>query len=87
MQMASIRKFREDMSNYAKKGDLVIITSHGRMAGCFFPLNRTGEFPIEFKREFVACLGREIARSLISRRITEEEILNDFHEFKKARRR
>ncbi len=87
MKLASIRKFRSGVSRYAKKGDLVLITTHGKVTGCFLPLQKTEEVPIEIKKEFLSVLGHHIASSLTSQKITEEEILNDFKSFKKTRRR
>ena len=43
--------------------------------------------PIELKRKFVVTLGSRIAARLAAKRIQEKEILDDFREFKKNRRR
>ena len=87
MKLTSIREFRSDISSHTKKGEMLLITSHGKMVGCFLPLKKTGEIPIELKRDFVASLGRQFAAQLISKKIQEKEILDDFKEFKKTRRR
>ena len=87
MKMASIREFRGDISSYTKRGEMMIITSHGKMVGCFLPLERTEEIPIELKRDFVSSLGRQLASQLYSGKIQEKEILDDFRAFKKSRRR
>ena len=86
MKLASIRRFRSGLSNYTRKGDMVIITKSGKMVGCFLPLRATEDIPIELKREFVATLGSRIAGELSAKKIHEKEILNDFREFKKTRR-
>ena len=57
------------------------------MLGCFLPLQATAEIPIELKREFVATLGGRIASQLSQKKVQEKEILSDFQEFKKTRRR
>ena len=87
MKLTSVREFRNDISSYTKKGELMIITSHGKMVGCFLPLKTTEEIPIELKRDFVTSLGRQLASQLSSKMISEKEILDDFKEFKKSRRR
>ena len=87
MKLASIRQFRSGISGYTRKGEMVIVTKSGRMVGCFLPLTGTEEIPVELKREFVGTLGSTIAARLGAKRIQEKEILNDFREFKKSRRR
>ena len=86
MKLASIREFRSSLSEYGRKGEMVFIMNHGKVVGCFLPLEEVGDVPIELKKEFVANLGRQIAASL-SAQSSEEEILDDFKKFKKNRRR
>jgi len=87
MKLTSIREFRTDISSFTKKGEMMVITNHGKMVGCFLPLTTTKDIPIELKREFVAALGQKIAVQLLSQKVQEKEILNDFETFKKNRRR
>lgn len=87
MKLASIREFRSGISGYTEKGEMVIVTKSGRMVGCFLPLTDTEEIPIELKREFVGTLGSRLAHQLSEKKIQEKEILDDFREFKKTRRR
>jgi len=87
MKLASIRQFRSGISGFTRKGEMVIVTKSGKMIGCFLPLAATGDIPIELKREFVATLGSSIAARLGARKVQEKEILVDFREFKKNRRR
>ena len=87
MQLTSIREFRNGLSAYTKAGDLVLVLNHGRMVGCFLPLEHNRDVPIELKKEFVAYLGKHIASSLSSRKVKEKDILSDFRAFKKNRRR
>lgn len=86
MKLASIREFRSHLSGYGHTKELVVVTNHGKMIGCFLPLEKVEEIPLELKKEFVAQLGRKIAHSLALNKITEEHILDDFKEFKKNRR-
>ena len=87
MKMASIREFRSGVSSYTRKGQMVIVTRNGKMIGCFLPLPATDDIPIELKREFVATLGNTIAVRLAKEKVQEKEIVDDFREFKKNRRR
>lgn len=66
---------------------MVIVTKNGKMVGCFVPLSSTEDIPIELRREFIVTLGHHIATELKKQRTDEEEILNDFRDFKKNRRR
>jgi hypothetical protein len=87
MKLTSIRKFRIGISGFTRKGEMVIVTKSGKMVGCFLPLAKTGDIPIELKREFVTTLGTHFAAQLSGKKIQEKEILDDFREFKKTRRR
>lgn len=87
MKLASIRQFRTGISGYTRKGEMVIVTKSGKMVGCFLPLEKTEDIPVELKREFIAFLGSHIARRLSAKKIPEKEILDDFRQFKKNRRR
>lgn len=87
MKLTSIRQFRSGISGFTRKGEMVIVTKSGKMVGCFLPLRNTKDIPIELKREFVMTLGNFIAARLSSKKVQEKEILNDFREFKKTRRR
>lgn len=87
MKLASVRSFRSGISGYTRQGDMVIITKSGKMVGCFLPLQATAEIPVELKREFVATLGGRFASQLSLKKVPEKEILSDFQEFKKTRRR
>ena len=87
MKLASVREFRELLTGFTKKKELVVVTNHGKMVGCFLPIQDTTEIPFELKKEFLSYMGHQIAAQLTSSKIPEKEILNDFKEFKKNRRR
>ena len=87
MKLTSIREFRSGISGFTRKGEMVIVTKSGKMVGCFLPLAGTEDIPIELKREFVTTLGGYIAARLSAKKVQEKEILDDFREFKKTRRR
>lgn len=87
MKLTSVRQFRSGISGFTRKGEMVIVTKNGKMVGCFLPLRSTKDIPIELKKEFVTTLGSFIATRLSGKKVQEEEILNDFREFKKTRRR
>ena len=86
MKLSSIREFRRYLYGYSKRGEMILVTNHGKMVGCFLPLDKVKDIPIEFKKEFVARLGRGIADALTAHKISEEEVLDDFKKFKKNSR-
>ncbi|MBI4398734.1 MAG: hypothetical protein HY586_06380 [Candidatus Omnitrophica bacterium] len=88
MKLASIRQFRSGISNFTRRGEMVLVTKSGKMVGCFLPFPvDSQDIPIELKREFVSTLGANIAERLEVKKIQEKEVLDDFHRFKKSRRR
>jgi hypothetical protein len=87
MKTASIREFRSQLPSLAKQGDVVLVTNHGKMMGCFLPMKETSDLPVEFKKEFVQSMGKRIARELADKGVSEKDVLDDFEAFKKNRRR
>lgn len=87
MQLASVREFRSHLSDFTKEGDLVGVTSHGKMIGFYLPMDNTKEIPVELKKEFLSNLGKYISDQLKSQAISEKDILNDFKKFKRSRSR
>ena len=87
MKQASIRDFRNHLASYSRQNQVVIVTNHGKAVGCFLPLEKSDEVPFELKKEFSAQIGRAIASSLVSKKVSEKDVLNDFKKFKKNRRR
>jgi hypothetical protein len=51
----------------------------------FFPCPQV-TLPLELKREVFGMLSRVIARQIKRRRLTEEEVLSDFEQWRKERR-
>ena len=86
MKLATIREFRSSLAGFSKKGEMILVTNHGKMVGCFLPLAKVKEIPIELKKEFVTYVGGMIARSLRLNKVSENQILDDFKSFKKNRR-
>lgn len=86
MQMSSIREFRKNMSKMTNSGDLVMLTSHGKMVGFYMPILCSETVPVEVKKDFIRTLGVKIATKFTEKGITEKEILNDFKAYKSRRR-
>ena len=86
MKLASIREFRSSLASLSKTGDMVLVTNHGKMVGCFLPLEETVDLPVELKKEFIAHMGAKIASLFTAQKVSEKDILDDFKAFKKRRR-
>jgi hypothetical protein len=87
MRTASIREFRSELPSLTRQGEVVLVTNHGKMIGCFLPMEETAVLPVELKREFVLSMGKTLARELAAKDLSEKDVLDDFKRFKKDRRR
>ncbi len=85
MKSTSISKFRKELSSNSQKSEAVILTSYGKMVGCYMPLTDAEDIPIKLKREFTSTLGKQIAKEFSSKKATEKSIINDFKKFKLSR--
>lgn len=86
MRVTSVREFRDKATRMFRSQDPILVLRRGEIAGLFFPFpSRT--LPLEFKRELFAQITESIGRRLQKERLREEEILEDFEETQKARRR
>ncbi len=86
MKFASIREFRNSLAGHRQSQQMVLVTNHGKMVGCFLPLADTSDLPIELKKEFIAHMGQYISSSLTAKEVSEKDVLDDFKAFKKRRR-
>jgi hypothetical protein len=85
MRMSTVREFRDHATTLLRSRSPVLITRRGRLAGIFFPRPETS-MPIELKKELFPALAGEVARLLRKGRIGEDEVLEDFGSWRKARR-
>jgi hypothetical protein len=85
MRISTVREFRDKATGLLRSRTPVLVTRRGRLAGIFFPRPES-TLPIELKRELYDTLSTEIARQLKRRRVTEDEVLEDFQASRKTRR-
>ena len=85
MRVSTVREFRDKATAYLRTSEPVLITRRGRMAGVFFPAP-DGSLPIDQKEQLSDLLSAEIARQIQAKETTEEEVLADFEQWRKARR-
>ncbi len=86
MRVTSVREFRDKATRMFRCKDPILVLRRGEIAGLFFPFP-TRTLPLEFKRELFDLITKSIGRRLQKERLREEELLEDFEETKKARRR
>jgi hypothetical protein len=85
MRMSTVREFRDHATTLLRSRSPILITRRGRLAGIFFPRPETS-MPVELKKELFPALAGEVERLLRKGRIGEDEVLEDFESWRKARR-
>ncbi len=85
MRISSVREFRDRATALLRSEDPILVTRRGRVAGVFFPW-RDATLPVDLRRELFLMLSADIARQLKKKRVSEREVLEDFGEWRKARR-
>jgi hypothetical protein len=86
MRISTVREFRDQATGLLRSRDPILVTRRGRLAGVYFP-QPEASLPIELKRELFATLSAEVARQIKRRKLTEKDVLEDFAEWRKERRR
>jgi hypothetical protein len=86
MRTATVREFRDQATKLLKETEPVLVTRRGRIAGFYLPATGAS-LPLEIKKELFYVLTRAIRRRMKVRGVTEETILADFEQTRKARRR
>ncbi len=68
MRISTVREFRDKATGLLRSKDPILVTRRGRLAGIFFPLQKSS-LPVELKHELFAMLTTEIARQIKRRGI------------------
>jgi len=87
MKTASVREFRSQVSDLIQGKETVLVTRRGKPAAVLLPLTDPGKVPMEIRRELFFDFSQRMARALKTRGLTEDDVLRDFAETKKRRRR
>ncbi len=85
MKMATIREFRNTMSEFMESHEPVMITRHGKPTGFYVPWDEPKNLPLEIKRELFGKISPELSEKLSA--VDEKAMLKDFNEWRKTRRR
>lgn len=86
MKIISVKEFRDTASKSLKSKEPLLIMRRGEVAGIYFPTPFEA-VPLEFKKDIFVSLMESIKKGLAKKGAREEDILDDFEEFRKARRR
>jgi len=86
MRTATVREFRDQATKFLKETEPILVTRRGRVTGFYLPATGTS-LPLEIKKDLFYALTRAIRRRMKGRGATEESILADFEQTRKARRR
>jgi prevent-host-death family protein len=79
-----IREFRENLSEYLLSSKPVTITRHGETLGVFIPARPR---PTQEQAEAMWREGEQLDALLAQAGVTEEELLADFEEMRRRRRK
>jgi len=84
MRISTVREFRYKAAGLLRSRTPILVTRRGRLAGIFFPRPEI-TLPIELKREIHDMLSSDVARLLRRRKISEDDVLEDFEASQKRR--
>lgn len=85
LRISTVREFRDQATGLLRSRTPVLVTRRGRLAGIFFPRPEI-TLPIELKRELYDMLISDVARQLKRRKVSEDDVLEDFEASRKRRR-
>ena len=85
MRISTVREFRDKATGLLRSRTPILVTRRGRLAGIFFPRPEI-TLPIELKRELYDMLSSDVARQLKRRKVSEEDVLEDFEASRTKRR-
>lgn len=77
MRVVTVRDFRDRASEMFRSDDVILVTRDGRPAGFFLPWDAP-ELPADVRREVFLRLTDQIAAQREARRVTEQEVMDDF---------
>jgi len=81
MRIASIKEFRDKATVMFRSPEPVLITKRGKVAGFYFPL-QAESIPIELRKNLQIAIADIVKKSIEKEGLTEEDILEDFEDFR-----
>ena len=86
MKVAGVRELRANSAALFGSGEPVLVTRHGKVSGVYVPLDEPDRLPDDLRRELAMVLGRHLTKVLERKGVTERDIAEDFHAYRKRRR-
>ena len=85
MKVSAMQK-PEAESGLFDSGEPVLVTRQGRVSGLYVPLEKPEQVPDDLRRDLLGAVGKYVAGALADKGVSEEEILEDFRDFRRHRR-
>ena len=86
MKVAGAREIRANYADFVGSTEPVVVTRHGKVSGVYLPLEDQESIPGDLREELARVLGAHLSTLLKLQGVEEEEVLEDFREFRKRRR-
>jgi hypothetical protein len=84
MGIAGMRKL--EVPTLLEEEEPVLVTREGKISGLYLPLENPDQIPEDLRRDLISAVGRHLAGGLEAKGVREEEILEDFDDFRRRRR-
>lgn len=86
MKTATVRQFRDRATSLFRQEEPIIVTRRGKIVGFFLPAVGKA-LPLEIKKDLFTILTDEVRSAMKDHGLTEDTLLADFEQARKARRR
>jgi hypothetical protein len=86
MKVAGMQELAAKTARLFSSGEPVLVTRRGKLSGLYLPLDEPDRLPSDLRRELTSVLGKHLARTLRRKGITEQEIKEGFHAYRRRRR-
>ena len=86
MKVTGIRELRTRTAVLLGSGEPVLVTKHGKVSGVYVPLDEPDRLPDDLLRELTGVVGKHLAKALQRRGVTERDVKEDFHAYRRRRR-
>lgn len=86
MKIAKMQNSASADADVFASGEPVLVTRHGKVSGLYVPLEDLEQVPEDLRHDLISAVGRYVEGALEEKGLSEEEILEDFRDFRWHRR-